>query len=68
MTRDLYNFKLFAKLMALLHQILFSLAVAAATHAILMWISAEQVPSFHRVAPSYLKLVRGSDMHKPYLL
>ena len=61
MTRDLYNFKLFAKLMALLHQILFSLAVAAATHAILMWISAEQVLSIHRVVPRCLKLVTSSN-------
>ena len=67
-TRDLHSFNLLAKLMVLHCQILFSLAIAAIAEAILMWISAEQVPSFHRVAPSYLKLVRGSDMHKPYLL
>ena len=51
MTRDLYNFNLLAKLMVLLREILINLAIAAIAEAILMWISAEQVPSLHRVVP-----------------
>ena len=51
--RDLYN--LLAKLMVLLRQILVNLAIAAITEVILMRISAEQVPSLHRVAARYLK-------------
>ena len=39
-------------------QILFSLAIA---EAILMWISAEQGPCLHKVAPRYLKLVTSSN-------
>ena len=59
MTRDLYNFNLLAKLMVLLYDIiLFNLATV---EAILMWISAEQVPSSHRVVPTYLKLVSSSN-------
>ena len=57
MTRDLYNLNLLAKLMVLHRQILFSLAIAAIAKAILMRISAAQVPSLHRVSPRYLKLV-----------
>ena len=57
MTRDLYNLNLLVNLMLLLHQFLFSLAIAAVAEAILMWISAEQVPYLHRAAPRYLKLV-----------
>ena len=48
---------LLAKLLILHRQILFSLAIAAIVEAILMRTSAEQVPSLHRVAPRYLKLV-----------
>ena len=48
---------LLAKLVVLLQQILFTLATAAIAEAILMLISAEQVPSLHRVASSYLKLL-----------
>ena len=55
MTRDLYNLNLFAKVMVLLHQILFNLAIAAVAEAILMQISAEQVPSIYRVAPKALE-------------
>ena len=47
--------------MVLHHQILFSLAIAATAEAILMWTSAEQVPSLHRVAPRYMKVVSFSD-------
>ena len=36
MTRDLYNLTLFAKMMVLLRQILFDLAIAAITKAKLM--------------------------------
>ena len=59
-TRDLHSFNLLAKLMVLHHQILFSLATAAIAEAILMQTSTEQVPSLHRVAPRYLKLVTSS--------
>ena len=62
MTRDLYSLNLLAKLMVLLHQILFNLATAATSaEAILMPISAEQVPSLHRVAHRYLKLVTSCN-------
>ena len=57
MTRDLYSLNLLANLMVLHHHILFSLAIVAIAEAILMRTSAEQVPSLHRVAPRYLKLV-----------
>ena len=60
-TKDLYRLNLLEKLMVLHRQILFSLAIAAIAEAILMQISAEQVPSLHRVAPSYLKLVTSSN-------
>ena len=43
--------------MALHCHILFSLAITAIARAILTRTSAEQVPSLHRVAPRYLKLV-----------
>ena len=59
-TRDLYNLNLLVKLMAFLRQIMFNLAIAAIAEAILTRISAEQVPSLHRVAPMYLKLVTSS--------
>ena len=49
--------KLLANLMKMLLRILFNLAIAVIAEAILMRISVEQVPSFHRVAPTYLKLV-----------
>ena len=41
--------------------VLFSLATAAIAEAILMQTSAEQVPSLHRAAPSYLKLITASN-------
>ena len=41
-------------------QILFRLAIAAVTEAIVIRISAEQVPPLHRFAPRYLKLVTSS--------
>ena len=53
-TTDLYNLNLLVKLMVLPHHILFNVATAAIAEAILMWISAEQVPSLHRVTPRYL--------------
>ena len=55
-----------AKLMVLHRQILFSLAIAAIAEAILM-ISAEQMPSLHRVAPRYFKLVTTSNIW-PFML
>ena len=57
MTRDLYGLNLFAMLMVLHHQTLFSFAIATIAEAILMRISAKQVPSLHRGVPRYLKLV-----------
>ena len=66
MTRALYN--LFAKLMVLLRKILFNLAIAAVAEAILMRISAEQVPSLHRVAPRFLKLVTSSNVWRFMLI
>ena len=62
MTRDLYNLNLLVKLIVLFHFILFSLANAATAHAILMQNSAEQVPSLHRAAARYLKLVTSSNV------
>ena len=67
MTRDLHSFNLLAKLMVLHCQILFSLAIAAIAEAILMRTSTEQVPSLHRVAPRYLKLVTFSNFW-PFML
>ena len=55
-----------AKLMVLHRQILFSLAIAAIAEAILM-MSAEQMPSLHRVAPRYFKLVTTSNIW-PFML
>ena len=57
-TRDLWSLNLLTKMMVLHCQILFHLANA---EAILMQTSAEQVPSLHRVAPRYLKLVTSSN-------
>ena len=48
-------------------QILFSLAIAVISEAILMRNSAEQVPSLHTVAPRYLKLVTSSNIW-PFML
>ena len=42
-------------------QILFNLAIAAIVEAMLMRISAKQVPSFHSVAPRCLKLITSSS-------
>ena len=47
--------------MVLHRQSLFGLAIAAIAEANLMRTSAEQVPSLHRVAPRYLKLVTSSN-------
>ena len=55
MTGDFY------KLSMLLRQILINLAIAAIAEAILLRISAEQVPSLHRIAPRYLRLVTASN-------
>ena len=63
----MYSLNLFAKLMVLHRQFLFSLAIAAIAEAILMRTSAEQVPSLHRVAPRYLKLVSSSNF-LPFML
>ena len=42
-------------------QILFSLAIAAIDEAILMQTFTEQVPSFYRIALTYLKMVNSSN-------
>ena len=47
--------------MVLHRHILFSLAIAAIAEATLMRTFAEQVPSLHRIAPRYLKLVTSSN-------
>ena len=57
----MYSLNLFVKLMELHCHIMFSLAIAAITEAILMQTSAEQMLSLRRVAPMYLKLVTSSD-------
>ena len=53
----MYHLKLLATLMVVLRQILFILAIDAIAEAILMRISAEQVPFLNRIASRYLKLV-----------
>ena len=60
-TRDVWDLNMLAKLMVLHRQVLFSLAIAAITEAMRMQTFAEQVPSLHRVAPRYLKLVTASN-------
>ena len=67
MTRGLYSLNMLAKVMVLHRQILFSLAIAAIAGAILMRISAEQVPSLNRTALMYLKLVTSSNFW-PFML
>ena len=64
MTRDFNNLSLLRKLLALLLQILFNLAIAKAVR---MRISAEQVPRLHRVVLRYLKLVTSSNLW-PFVL
>ena len=63
----MYSLNLLAKLMVLHRQILFSLATADIAQAILMWTSAEHVPSLHRVGLRYLKLVTSSNFW-PFML
>ena len=53
--------------MVLHRQMLFSLAIAAIAEVILMRTSAEQVPSLHRVAQRYLKMVTCSNFW-PFML
>ena len=65
-TRDLRSLNLLAKLKALHRQILFSLAITFIAGAILMRISAEQVP-FYKAAPRYLKLIISSNFW-PFML
>ena len=60
-TRDLFNWNLTLKLMALLRHSLFNLAITVIVQTILMQVSAEQLLSVHRVAPRYLKLVSSSN-------
>ena len=49
MTRDLYDVNFLAKLI--------NPVIAVIAGAMLLLISAEQVPALHRVAPRYLKVV-----------
>ena len=58
---------LLVKLMVLHRQILFTLAIAAVSEAILMRISAEQVPSSQRAAPRHLKLAVSFNLW-PFVL
>ena len=67
MTGDLYNLNILVKLRGLLYQILINLAIAGTAEAILIQISAEKVPSSHRVTPEYLKLVTTSNF-RPFSL
>ena len=53
---------MFAKLMVLHRQILFSQAITAIAEAILTGLSAEQLPSLYRVARRYLKLVTSFNL------
>ena len=48
-------------------QILFGLAIAAVSEAILTRTSAEQVPTLHRVAPKHLELVTSFNFW-PFML
>ena len=56
------NLNVLVKLIVLNHQILSDLAIAVIAEAILMLIFAEQVPSLHRVAPRYVKLITSSNL------
>ena len=67
MTRDLYSIHSMATLMVLHRQVLLSLAIAAIAESILMRTSAEQMPSLHRAAQKYLKLVTSSNFW-PFML
>ena len=59
-TRDLYSLNLFAKQLALLRQILFTLAITVVAEVILKQISAKQVPPLDSAAPRYLILVTSN--------
>ena len=63
----MYSLNLLTKVKVLHRPILFSLAIAAIAEAILMRTSAEQVPSLHKVAPRYWKLVASSNFW-PFML
>ena len=63
----MWNLNLLTKLTVFHSQTLFSLAIAVIAEAILMRISAKQVPSLHGVAPWYLKLVNSSNIW-PFML
>ena len=51
-TRDFLSLNLFAKLILLHRQILFSVGITVIAEAILMRTSADDVPYLHRVAPN----------------
>ena len=53
--------------MVLHRLILFSLAIAAIDEVSLLLTSAEEMPSLHRVAPKYLKMVTPSNF-SPFML
>ena len=67
MTRNSYSLNLLAKLMVLIHQTLFNLAIAAIAEAILVLIFAEQVRFLHRLIPRYLKLVNFSSLYHTHI-
>ena len=66
MTGDSCNLNLLVKLRVLLRQGLISLVIAGG--AILLWISAEQVPSLHMVAARYLRVVIASGFRSFMLI
>ena len=63
----MWSLNLLAKLIVFHRRIPLSLAIAVIAEAILNWTLAEQVPSLHRVAPRYLKLVTSSNFW-PFML
>ena len=63
----MYSLTFLAKLMVLQCPVLCNLAIATIAEAVLIRTSAEQVPSLHRVAPRYFKLVTPSNLW-PFML
>ena len=57
----MYSLDLLAKLMVLLRQVLFDLAIAVIVVAMLVRISVQQVPFLPGVALRYLRLVTSSN-------
>ena len=61
MTNDWHSLSLLATLMVLYRPIVISLVIAAIAEAVWIRTTAEQVPSLHRLAPSYLELVTSAN-------